>query len=103
MRLESGRVKISMTDLKALINFYDVNPDDKAKSLRACEEARRQPWWYEYRSLRSADFQAHLRPAAPGTRAERIVEYRAAIPDRRGRAPTCGGQQRVTAKASEYR
>ncbi|GAA2271570.1 helix-turn-helix transcriptional regulator [Streptomyces hawaiiensis] len=60
MRLESGRVKISMTDLKALINFYDVDPDNKAQLLRAGEEARRQPWWYEYRSLLSEGFQSYL-------------------------------------------
>ena len=60
MRLESGRVKISMTDLKALISFYGLSADDSEKLRRAAEEARRQPWWYEYRSLLSEGFQSYL-------------------------------------------
>ncbi|WP_079128960.1 helix-turn-helix domain-containing protein [Streptomyces qaidamensis] len=60
MRLESGRVKISMTDLKALISFYGLSSDDSEKLRRAAEEARRQPWWYEYRSLLSEGFQSYL-------------------------------------------
>jgi transcriptional regulator with XRE-family HTH domain len=60
MRLESGRVKISITDLKALISFYGL-PDDSAADLRrAAEEARRQPWWYDYRLLLSEGFQSYL-------------------------------------------
>jgi transcriptional regulator with XRE-family HTH domain len=60
MRLESGRVKISMTDLKALISFYNLPPDSAEKLRRAAEEARRQPWWYEYRLLLSEGFQSYL-------------------------------------------
>ncbi|MFI8895357.1 helix-turn-helix domain-containing protein [Streptomyces paradoxus] len=60
MRLESGRVKISMTDLKALISFYELSPENAAELRRAAEEARRQPWWYEYRSLLSEGFQSYL-------------------------------------------
>ncbi|MEV0240811.1 helix-turn-helix transcriptional regulator [Streptomyces sp. NPDC050674] len=60
MRLESGRVKISMTDLKALISFYELSPESAEKLRRAAEEARRQPWWYEYRALLSESFQSYL-------------------------------------------
>ncbi|MER6276516.1 MULTISPECIES: helix-turn-helix domain-containing protein [unclassified Streptomyces] len=60
MRLESGRVKISITDLKALITFYGLPPENAAELRRAAEEARRQPWWYDYRSLLSEGFQSYL-------------------------------------------
>ncbi|WP_031172210.1 helix-turn-helix domain-containing protein [Streptomyces durhamensis] len=60
MRLESGRVRISMTDLKALIGFYGLSAESAAELRRAAEEARRQPWWYDYRSLLSEGFQAYL-------------------------------------------
>ncbi|MFF8397146.1 helix-turn-helix transcriptional regulator [Streptomyces sp. NPDC016172] len=60
MRLESGRVKISMTDLKALISFYGLTPENATELRRAAEEARRQPWWYDYRSLLSEGFQSYL-------------------------------------------
>lgn len=60
MRLESGRVKISMTDLKALISFYGLAPENATELRRAAEEARRQPWWYDYRSLLSEGFQSYL-------------------------------------------
>ncbi|OUC98955.1 helix-turn-helix domain-containing protein [Streptomyces swartbergensis] len=60
MRLESGRVKISITDLKALISFYGLPPESAAELRRAAEEARRQPWWYDYRLLLSEGFQSYL-------------------------------------------
>ncbi|WP_328749126.1 helix-turn-helix domain-containing protein [Streptomyces sp. NBC_00285] len=60
MRLESGRVKISMTDLKALTNYYNLPPEDAAVLKQAAESARLQPWWYDYRSLLSEGFQSYL-------------------------------------------
>lgn len=60
MRLESGRTKISITDLRALIAFYGL-PDEKASDLLvSAQEARRQPWWQEYRNLLSEGFKSYL-------------------------------------------
>ncbi|MFC8201740.1 helix-turn-helix domain-containing protein [Streptomyces sp. NPDC057298] len=60
MRLESGRVKISLTDLNALIAFYNLPPESAAELKHVAEEARHQPWWYDYRSLLSEGFQSYL-------------------------------------------
>jgi hypothetical protein len=49
-----------MTDLKALISFYGLSPEASKDLRRVAEEARRQPWWYEYRSLLSEGFQSYL-------------------------------------------
>lgn len=60
MRLESGRTKISITDLRALITFYGV-PDGMAAELEvSAQEARRQPWWQEYRNILSEGFKSYL-------------------------------------------
>lgn len=60
MRLESGRTKISINDLRALISFYGL-PDSAATELLAsAQDARRQPWWQEYRNLLSEGFKSYL-------------------------------------------
>ncbi|MFF3406653.1 helix-turn-helix domain-containing protein [Streptomyces sp. NPDC002742] len=60
MRLESGRVKISTTDLRALVSYYNLSKEDSDKLFQAADGARLQPWWYEYRSLLSEGFQSYL-------------------------------------------
>lgn len=60
MRVESGKVKISITDLRALIDHYGVPEAEAAELIQIAQEARRPPWWHEYRSLLSEGFQAYL-------------------------------------------
>ncbi|MDG5808581.1 helix-turn-helix transcriptional regulator [Streptomyces ossamyceticus] len=60
MRLESGRTKISITDLRALIVFYGVPEQAAAELLTAAHEARRHPWWHEYSHLLSEGFKSYL-------------------------------------------
>ncbi|KQX77090.1 hypothetical protein ASD48_38585 [Streptomyces sp. Root1310] len=60
MRLESGRTKISITDLRALIGFYGIHDDTAAELLAHAQEARRQPWWQEYRGVLSEGFKSYL-------------------------------------------
>ncbi|MFE2967384.1 helix-turn-helix domain-containing protein [Streptomyces sp. NPDC059340] len=60
MRLESGRVKISTTDLRALVSYYALPSEDSDALFRAAAGARLQPWWYDYRSLLSEGFQSYL-------------------------------------------
>ncbi|MFF3208619.1 helix-turn-helix domain-containing protein [Streptomyces sp. NPDC002962] len=60
MRLESGRTKISITDLRALIGFYGIHDATAAELLAHAQEARRQPWWQEYRGVLSEGFKSYL-------------------------------------------
>ncbi|MBQ0854825.1 helix-turn-helix domain-containing protein [Streptomyces sp. BH-SS-21] len=60
MRLESGRTKISVTDLRALITFYGVPDETAAELIAHAQEARRQPWWQEYRNILSEGFKSYL-------------------------------------------
>ncbi|MFF3934628.1 helix-turn-helix domain-containing protein [Streptomyces phaeofaciens] len=60
MRLESGRTKISITDLRALITFYGVPEETATELLANAQEARRQPWWQEYRNILSEGFKSYL-------------------------------------------
>ncbi|MER6462424.1 helix-turn-helix domain-containing protein [Streptomyces sp. NPDC001288] len=60
MRLESGRVKISTTDLRALVSFYNLSEEESKRLEKIANEARQQPWWHEYRDLLSEGFQSYL-------------------------------------------
>lgn len=56
-RIESGDVKISSTDLQALLRLFDVTDDDQVRRLAADAKASRQRgWWDEPR------YREHLTP-----------------------------------------
>jgi transcriptional regulator with XRE-family HTH domain len=50
IRVESGTVGISTTDLRALLTYYAVTDDNVVAELMELARAgRRRPWWREYR------------------------------------------------------
>jgi transcriptional regulator with XRE-family HTH domain len=49
VRIESGAVKISVTDLMALLREYELSEADRIAELVAmAKEARMRPWWSAY-------------------------------------------------------
>jgi transcriptional regulator with XRE-family HTH domain len=51
IRIEGGQVAISVTDLKALLDFYDVKDEERVDELIAmARQSRRQPW-SQYRDV----------------------------------------------------
>ncbi|MGV9575238.1 helix-turn-helix domain-containing protein [Streptomyces sp. NPDC003509] len=60
MRVETGKVKISVTDLRALIDYYDISETEASELIQMAQQARRLPWWHEYRGLLSEGFQSYL-------------------------------------------
>lgn len=50
IRIETGVVNITRTDLKVLLDLYEVGDKDRADELQAMARASRQEaWWDEYR------------------------------------------------------
>jgi transcriptional regulator with XRE-family HTH domain len=51
IRIENGRVKPTVTDVKALLQFYGVTEQGRVEEFVALARAARQTsWWNEYRS-----------------------------------------------------
>jgi transcriptional regulator with XRE-family HTH domain len=49
VRIESGAVRISTNDLKALLDFYQISDSGRVEELLAMgRAAREKPWWNEY-------------------------------------------------------
>lgn len=52
LRIEAGSIGLSTTDLRALLNLYDVSNTWLVEELiEAARESRRQPWWHGFQDL----------------------------------------------------
>src|SRR4051794_40157206 len=50
IRIESGTVGLSITDLKAMLDLYDVvDPEIVEQLAEAARTSREKAWWDEYR------------------------------------------------------
>lgn len=57
VRIESGAVKVSTTDLKAMLALYKItDPDRIAELVAMVKVARQPPWWREYRGVASKNY-----------------------------------------------
>jgi transcriptional regulator with XRE-family HTH domain len=57
VRIESGVVKVSTNDLKALLDLYKITDEKRIAELVAMAKAARQPsWWSEYRGIASKNY-----------------------------------------------
>jgi transcriptional regulator with XRE-family HTH domain len=57
VRIESGFVKVSTTDLKAMLALYKItDPDRVAELVAMAKVARQPPWWREYRGVASKNY-----------------------------------------------
>jgi transcriptional regulator with XRE-family HTH domain len=52
VRIEAGSVKLSITDLRALLDLYKITDQDRVAELEStAKAARRRAWWAKYRGL----------------------------------------------------
>jgi transcriptional regulator with XRE-family HTH domain len=56
IRIETGAVQVSTSDVMALLHFYGIHDPDTATDLVAATRTRDQDWWTEYRSVFSQQF-----------------------------------------------
>jgi transcriptional regulator with XRE-family HTH domain len=60
IRIETGAVNISTNDLRALLNFYEVDQDRIAALVEVARAAREAPRWSLYRDVASPEYIAFL-------------------------------------------
>src|SRR5947209_12098204 len=61
IRIENGDVRVSISDLKALLNFYGVSDHEKVSELLALARSSRTPSFYDqYNSLVMPGFRDYL-------------------------------------------
>ncbi|MDT0309215.1 helix-turn-helix transcriptional regulator [Streptomyces sp. DSM 44917] len=61
VRIEAGRVSVSVTDLKALLALYEVEDEAlRVALLEAARGSRGKPWWDAYRTFLSPEFAQYL-------------------------------------------
>jgi transcriptional regulator with XRE-family HTH domain len=61
IRIETGQVNISTTDLRALLQHYDVtDPARVADWVDAARASKQRSWWYSYRNMVTTEFKVLL-------------------------------------------
>jgi transcriptional regulator with XRE-family HTH domain len=61
VRIESGKVRVSATDVRALLTLYQVSDQDEAGRLvELARIARRQPWYRDYEHALDRDYDEYL-------------------------------------------
>jgi hypothetical protein len=61
IRIETGAVSVSVNDVRALLNLYDLVDRPRAEEIiELARMARQKPWWYAYRDNYSSSFQSYL-------------------------------------------
>jgi transcriptional regulator with XRE-family HTH domain len=56
IRIETGAVNVSTSDVMALLHYYGINNPDVVEDLLAITRARTAGWWDKYRSFFSQQF-----------------------------------------------
>ncbi|MFE2867391.1 helix-turn-helix domain-containing protein [Embleya sp. NPDC059259] len=61
IRIETGQVNISTTDLKALLQHYRVvEPDRVAEFIDMARASKQRSWWYAYRNILTTEAKVFL-------------------------------------------
>jgi transcriptional regulator with XRE-family HTH domain len=61
IRIEAGAVGVSVTDLRAMLQLYDVTDETKVKSLaEAARGSKGHSWWSGYRDIVTPQFAQYL-------------------------------------------
>src|ERR687887_268850 len=56
IRIETGAVIVSTSDVMALLHYYRINDPDLAEDLLAATRVRDEGWWDEYRGYYRQQF-----------------------------------------------
>ncbi|MFI1379852.1 Scr1 family TA system antitoxin-like transcriptional regulator [Embleya sp. NPDC020886] len=61
IRIETGQVNISTTDLRALLEAYQIEDEEQVTEwVELARRAKQRSWWYPYRDLISPEFKILL-------------------------------------------
>jgi transcriptional regulator with XRE-family HTH domain len=56
IRIETGAVRASTSDVRALLHFYELSDPDRTRDLIAITQTNSEAWWDEYRSFYKQPF-----------------------------------------------
>lgn len=60
-RIETGKVGLTVTDARVLLDLYGVNDPEQVNEITAmARAARRPPWWAAYRNIAAEEFLRYL-------------------------------------------
>lgn len=71
-RIETGQTGVSFTDLKALVDHYDLPEPERGDLLRIVRAGRERTWWDEYRPHYLPEF---IRFVGLEASAARVLQY----------------------------
>jgi transcriptional regulator with XRE-family HTH domain len=54
-RMETAQAGVRRPDVRELLDLYQVTGMQRQQLLQLVDESRKQPWWLQYRDLKSAD------------------------------------------------
>jgi transcriptional regulator with XRE-family HTH domain len=60
IRIETGDVRVSTNDLRAMLSYYDVAADRVTALVEVAKAAREQPRWARYKDVASSEYLAFL-------------------------------------------
>ena len=59
-KIETGAVGVRVPDLRAMLDLFEVAPDEREAMLQLCRDARRHRWWHDYSDVIPAHVGAYL-------------------------------------------
>ena len=60
IRIESGKIRVTVTDTMALVSHYGIEPSQAQEYTELARAARQLPWYAPYRSVTTPELQAYL-------------------------------------------
>ncbi len=60
IRMETGQVAVTTTDLRALLRHYDTDAELSADLVELARAARQRAWWSVYRGIASSEYLAYI-------------------------------------------
>jgi transcriptional regulator with XRE-family HTH domain len=75
IRIETGVVQVSSSDVRAMLHFYGVTDPTKTQDLLAITRARDEAWWDSYRSVYRQQFLDYLAYEDSATHIRQFISF----------------------------
>ncbi|HWM20626.1 MAG TPA: helix-turn-helix transcriptional regulator [Ilumatobacteraceae bacterium] len=75
IRIETGAVHVSSSDVRALLHFYDISDQLKTEDLLAISRAKEEAWWDAYRSAYRPQFLEYLDFEDSATHVRQFISF----------------------------
>ncbi|MGH3757037.1 MAG: helix-turn-helix domain-containing protein [Actinophytocola sp.] len=75
IRIETGAVQVSSSDVRAMLHFYGVSDRTKTDDLLAITRAKEEAWWDAYRSVYRQQFLDYLDYEDSATQVRQVISF----------------------------